>query len=90
MGFLLLDKPLATAGNFTNNGDLRVTGSLSPSAPPVVFDVTGRLTNFDPVTRTLTGGAFYVGGPSNYGDFKFVFTGADVVNILRPSTDPRI
>jgi hypothetical protein len=78
-GLLIIGQPFATAGNFTNNGDLRVTGSLSPSAPPVVFNVTGRLTNFDPVTKTLTGGAFYLGGPSNYGNFKFVFTGADVV-----------
>jgi hypothetical protein len=91
-GLLIIGQPFTTAGDFTNNGDLRVTGSLSPSAPPAVFNVTGHLTNFDPATKTLAGGTFYIGGPSNFGAFKFIFTGADVVtnastlNLIRGSS----
>jgi hypothetical protein len=77
-GLLIIGQPFATAGDFTNNGDLRVTGAVSPSAPGIVFNVTGQLTNFDPVTKTLTGGSFYVGSTS-LDTPKFMFTGADVV-----------
>ncbi|MFL6589214.1 MAG: hypothetical protein ACJ8M4_03490 [Chthoniobacterales bacterium] len=90
-GLLIMGQSFATAGDFTNNGELRVIGQLSPDEALAVFNVTGRLTNFDPATRTLSGGTFYIGGPSNWGDFKFMFTGADVVtnsstlNLIRGS-----
>ncbi len=57
---------------FTNNGELRVTGSfeaigdftnngsLEMGATAATMVVAGKLTNFNPVTKTLTGGRFAI------------------------------
>lgn len=56
------------AGNFSNDGILKLYSGR--------FSVEGSLTNFDPATRTLTGGTYELNGP----DVTFVFPGADIVN----------
>lgn len=58
-------------GNFTNDGLITVwDGTLS---------VNGSLTNFDPSTRTLTGGRYTLYWPGNTPS-RFAFNGADIVN----------
>jgi hypothetical protein len=58
-------------GNFTNDGLITVwDGTLS---------VNGPLTNFDPSTRTLTGGRYTLYWPGN-APSRFAFNGADIVN----------
>jgi len=62
---------LSLPGNFTNDGLITVwDGTLS---------VNGSLTNFDPSTRTLTGGRYTLYWPGN-GPSRFAFNGADIVN----------
>ena len=61
----LREHSFATAGNFTNDGFLSLRDTL--------FTVAGSLTNFDPGTRTLSGGMYEISGA----DFKF--NGADIV-----------
>jgi hypothetical protein len=66
--FIVAERDFSLGGNFTNDGVLSVySGTLS---------VAGSLTNFDPATRTLTGGTYEV----NYGPARFIFEGADIVN----------
>jgi len=78
-GILDLRKPFETAGDFTNNGELVVYSENL--VVPTWFTVTGKLTNFDPNTKTLTGGKYVVrdgsgGAPQSV---KFQFRGADIV-----------
>lgn len=66
------------AGNLTVTGGLGVTDSGLDSS----FTVSGSLTNFDPGTRTLTGGSFavqrFLGAPATKVILRF--PGADIVN----------
>jgi hypothetical protein len=60
----------STTGNFTNDGELSVWLGT--------FAVKGSLINFDPVTRTLTGGKYQL--DANAGAARLVFGGADIVD----------
>lgn len=62
----LISRNFTTAGDFTNDGALSVSGEGT-------FVVSGSLTNFDATTRTLSGGAFAVGNA------QLQFRGADIV-----------
>lgn len=64
-GFYFLNRSFTTAGNFTINDAVLFVGVGS------TFTVTGMLTNFDPVTGTLSGGSYLVGG-------TLLFTGAAI------------
>lgn len=67
-----------TAGDFTNNGELNL---ISHDISPRLFVVTGKLTNFDPKTKTLTGGRYVLTDPSYHGYVtRLQFPGADIVN----------
>ena len=68
--FNMFERDFSTSGDFTNNGKLIVSAGT--------FTVSGSLTNFDPATHTLTGGAYELGG--GYGAVSLVFNGADIVN----------
>lgn len=68
------------AGPFTNDGILFVSSSFDQ---PGNFAVTGALTNFDPASRTLTGGNYWLGGFVFGGSDQaavFEFAGADIVH----------
>jgi hypothetical protein len=62
----IFGQDFVTAGTFTNNGSVLMDSGS--------FTITGRLTNFDSVTRTLTSGSYDVGA----GELRF--PGADIVN----------
>lgn len=68
--FSMFQGNFVTSNNFTNNGTLTVRAGI--------FTANGALTNFDPVTRTLTGGMYELDG--GYGGVSFVLAGADIVN----------
>lgn len=91
-GLLIMEGSFNTAGSFTNNGELRLAGFL-PFDVSAVFNVTGRLTNFDSRTKTLAGGTFLVGTTDNP-RFKLMFTGANIVtnsstlSVSRDRTSP--
>jgi hypothetical protein len=65
---------------------LRIDGTLELGAdvgdPPTVFAASASLTNFDPESRTVTGGIFKLGpvGSSRTTVVEFRFAGADIVN----------
>ncbi len=60
-------------GDFTNDGILNLAVAT--------FTVNGSLTNFDPATRTLTGGAYQLDANCISDCLtSFVFRGADIVN----------
>lgn len=69
--------------NFVTGGDLTINGSvgLLDYGLDTSFTVTGALTNFDPATRTLSGGSIgvqtFLGATTNV---IFRFNGADIVN----------
>lgn len=63
---------LQTQGDFTNNGKLYLMGQ-GPAVTALI--VTGNLTNFDPATKTLTGGKYFTSDST-----LLQFPGADVVN----------
>jgi hypothetical protein len=66
-GSLTFDRhDFTTAGTFANDGSLTLLGSQ--------FTTTGGLSNFDPATRTLSGGSYSI---SSGGILKF--PGADIV-----------
>jgi hypothetical protein len=68
---------LAVYAPFTNNGTLRLGGDNA-----TVFTAANSLTNFDPGTRTLSGGRFVLdqfGMPGNL-PVELRFDGADIVN----------
>jgi hypothetical protein len=80
--FNVNNRSFFTAGDFTNNGTLNV-GILAvgdPIAGPTLFSATGKLTNFDPVTKTLQGGKYRVSSFGSDSDFILRFPGADIVN----------
>lgn len=64
------ERNFATAGDFRNDGELKVDSAI--------FEITGLLSNFDPATRTLTGGIFDVSGENGAAVLKF--KGADIVH----------
>lgn len=66
--FGVAQRDFSLGGNFTNDGVLSVWSAT--------LSIAGSLTNFDPATRTLTGGTYEV----NYDAARFVFEGADIVN----------
>jgi hypothetical protein len=69
--FNVAQRDFSLGGDFTNEGVLRVySANLS---------VAGSLTNFDPATRTLTGGTYEVSN-LGAGPARFIFEGADIVN----------
>ncbi len=72
------DRNFAASGAFTNDGSLTVNGQSLPT----VFTVNGSLTNFDSVTKTLTGGVFRLFGSfSNHSATATLgFNGADIVH----------
>src|SRR5437879_13388917 len=61
-----------TAGNFTNNGTVRIGGGNGK------FVVNGYLRNFNRVSHSLTGGTYYVKGREQLNGAKFSTTGADI------------
>lgn len=63
-----------TAGDFTNNGELNL---ISHDILPRTFVVTGKLTNFNPATKTLTGGRYVLDPRSAATTLRF--RGADIV-----------
>jgi hypothetical protein len=67
--FSVAQRDFSLGRNFTNEGALYVYYSATLS-------VAGALTNFDPATRTLTGGTYEI----SYGAARFIFEGADIVN----------
>jgi hypothetical protein len=75
-GSLTLDsRDFSTAGDFTNEGTLTVQFST--------FAVGGKLTNFDPATRTLRGGKYILTAKPNENAVPspaLTFRGADIVN----------
>lgn len=76
--FSVAGRDFSLGGNFTNEGVLYVYYGATLS-------VAGSLTNFDPATRTLTGGTYTLtGGTSELhegpGAARFIFEGADIVN----------
>jgi hypothetical protein len=72
------DHNFTSAGAFTNDGTLSINGQNLPT----VFTVNGSLTNFDPATRTLTGGVYRLFGSfSNMSATATLrFNGADIVH----------
>jgi hypothetical protein len=77
--FGVAQRDFSLGGNFTNDGVMSVWFAT--------LSVAGSLTNFDPATRTLTGGTYTVtGGTSELHEgpvpsvAKFIFEGADIVN----------
>jgi hypothetical protein len=72
------DHNFTSAGTFTNDGSLTVNGQSLPT----VFIVNGSLTNFDPATKTLTGGVYRLFGSfSNQSVTATLrFNGADIVH----------
>src|SRR5688572_11150050 len=58
-------EPFTTEGDFTNDGTLRLRA---------LFKVTGKLTNFSPETKTMTGGIYDVS------EMGLQFPGADIVH----------
>lgn len=63
-------------GNFTNDGQLFVEGFSDTR-----FRINGTLTNFNPATKTLSGGEFGVGGANQSSSTQiFQFPGADIVH----------
>lgn len=69
--FSVSDRDFSIAGDFTNDGVMIIW--------PGTLAIKGSLTNFDPTTRTLTGGTYRVEGQGAY-PARFVFHGADIVN----------
>lgn len=67
-----------TPANFTNNGLLKITAQ----AAPTTFRVApgSALTNYNPLTRTLTGGRFMVEGAGRV-DGRIEFDGADIATL---------
>ena len=63
-------------GNLTVNGLL----TLSDSGLDTSFTINGSLTNFDPVSRTLTGGNFVLRDDGSANNVILRFPGADIVN----------
>lgn len=72
------DHNFSSAGAFTNDGSLTVNGQSLPTA----FTVNGSLTNFDPATRTLTGGVYRMFGSFSNASATATlrFNGADIVH----------
>ncbi|HEV3408658.1 MAG TPA: hypothetical protein VG095_00055, partial [Chthoniobacterales bacterium] len=68
--FELEDAHFITGGDFTNDGTIKLARSS--------FIVSGSLTNFDPATRTLTGGVYDLFAQSEEGGF--IFPGAAIEN----------
>ena len=71
-GVLEMRQSFQTAGDFTNNGQLRV---IPPIQNAAAFIITGRLTNFDANNKTLTGGAYLLLSTG----VALQFPGADIV-----------
>jgi hypothetical protein len=73
-----------SALDFVKAGDLTVNGSLAvfDAGLDSSFTISGSLKNFDPATRTLTGGTFSAQRFSGTPATKVIlrFTGADIVN----------
>ncbi|CAN5801393.1 hypothetical protein BH20VER1_BH20VER1_30920 [soil metagenome] len=72
--FRLADREFTTSGSFTNDGLLEIWNGT--------FTVTGSLTNFDAVSRRLSGGVYEIsGGVSGGGTMSGLlrFPGADIV-----------
>ena len=69
--FSVFDRDLTIGGDFTNDGvlDIRYCSMA----------IVGALTNFDPVSKTLSGGTYRVIG-NGAKPSRFSFTGADVVH----------
>jgi hypothetical protein len=76
--FSISDQSFSTGGNFTNNGLLSVRDFDADAA----LNVTGNLTNFDAVSKTLSDGDYEIGsaGFENTHTSTFRFTGADIVH----------
>ena len=70
--------------NYVRTGDLTVNGGVSvqDQGADSSFTIQGSLKNFDPATRTLTGGNFGANRFSTSSTNKVIvrFTGADIVN----------
>lgn len=72
------DHSLVTNAPFSNDGSL----SVSQGQTATTFTATVSLTNFDPATRTITGGDFRISASdSAAGPVELRFNGADIVNI---------
>ena len=76
--FSLTDHNFTSAGAFTNDGTLSINGQSLPT----VFAVDGALTNFDPATKTLTGGVYRLFGSFSNASATATlrFNGADIVH----------
>jgi hypothetical protein len=69
--------------DFATGGDLTINGALgvNDNGLNASFTVSGSLTNFDPATKTLTGGSISVRDDiSGTANVIFRFNGADIVN----------
>lgn len=66
--FLLSQHDFTIAGQFQNDGSLSLLCKM-------IFTISGALTNFDPATRTLSGGSFDLTQ-----DAQLRFAGADIVH----------
>ena len=69
--------------DFVTGGDLTINGGVgvNDNGLNTSFTVTGSLTNFDPATKTLTGGSIGVRDDiSGTANVIFRFNGADIVN----------
>jgi hypothetical protein len=69
--FSVVNRDVTIGGGFTNDGVLEITDSS--------IAIAGSLTNYDPASRTLTGGTYRVTGSSGKVT-RFSFTGADIVH----------
>jgi len=75
---LLTDHNLVTQAPFLNDGLIDISAVDLPTA----FTAAVSLENFDPATRTMTGGIFRLtGGDSAGGLAELRFNGADIVNL---------
>jgi hypothetical protein len=74
----LSDHNLVTQAPFFNDGSI----FIYPGYMPTAFTATVSLENFDPATRTITGGTFSVSGAGSAGGLaELRFNGADIVNV---------
>jgi hypothetical protein len=77
-GFQLFGASFTTDGNFTNDGFVYVF--VANASSPQTLQISGTLTNFDPVSRTLGGtGNYTVQGQAGV-MATLQFNGADIVN----------
>lgn len=74
----LSDHNLVTQAPFFNDGSM----FIYPGYLPTAFTAAVSLENFDPATRTITGGTFYISGAGSAGGLaELRFNGADIVNV---------